>query len=122
PGRRGPGDRVRLRALRLPAAGHRAGRPRRPAGLNPPKGGLAARRVGSQLPLAPTTAMRLPSGACEAALPVPIDRRSVTRELRLLLQGVDGLAGEGLAAALQKVAEAATLGLRAQGAGVLGGE
>jgi GAF domain-containing protein len=48
-----------------------------------------------------------------------IDRRSVTRELRLLLQGVDGLAGEGLAAALQRVAEAATMLLRAQGAGVL---
>jgi GAF domain-containing protein len=52
-------------------------------------------------------------------LPVPIDRRSVTRELRLLLQGVDGLAGEGLAAALQRVAEAATMILRAQGAGVM---
>jgi GAF domain-containing protein len=53
------------------------------------------------------------------ALPVAIDRRSVTRELRLLLQGVDGLAGEGLGAALQKVAEAATTVLRAQGAGVM---
>ena len=53
------------------------------------------------------------------ALSVPIDRRSVTRELRLLLQGVDGLAGEGLAAALQRVAEAATTVLRAQGAGVM---
>jgi GAF domain-containing protein len=50
---------------------------------------------------------------------VAIDRRSVTRELRLLLQGVDGLAGEGLAAALQRVAEAATTVLRAQGAGVM---
>ena len=50
---------------------------------------------------------------------MPIDRRSVTRELRLLLQGVDGLAGEGLAAALQRVAEAATTVLRAQGAGVM---
>jgi GAF domain-containing protein len=50
---------------------------------------------------------------------VPIDRRSVRRELRLLLQGVDGLAGEGLGAALQRVAEAATTVLRAQGAGVL---
>jgi GAF domain-containing protein len=50
---------------------------------------------------------------------VSIDRRSVTRELRLLLQGVDGLAGEGLAAALQRVAEAATMVLRAQGAGVM---
>jgi GAF domain-containing protein len=57
--------------------------------------------------------------AHEAALPVPIDRRSVTRELRLLLQGVDGLAGEGLAAALQRVAEAAATILRAQGAGVM---
>jgi GAF domain-containing protein len=52
-------------------------------------------------------------------LPVPIERKSVTRELRLLLQGVDGLAGEGLAAALQRVAEAATTVLRAQGAGVM---
>jgi GAF domain-containing protein len=52
-------------------------------------------------------------------LPVPIDRRSATRELRLLLQGVDGLAGEGLAAALQRAAEAATTVLRAQGAGVM---
>jgi GAF domain-containing protein len=52
-------------------------------------------------------------------LPVPIDRRSVTTELRLLLQGADGLAGEGLAAALQRVAEAAATILRAQGAGVM---
>jgi GAF domain-containing protein len=43
----------------------------------------------------------------------------VTRELRLLLQGMDGLAGEGLPAALQRVAEAATTLLRAQGAGVM---
>ncbi|HEV2895318.1 MAG TPA: GAF domain-containing protein [Actinomycetota bacterium] len=50
---------------------------------------------------------------------MPIDRRSVTRELRLLLQGVDGLAGEGLGPALQRVAEAATMVLRAQGAGVM---
>jgi GAF domain-containing protein len=50
---------------------------------------------------------------------VPIDRKSVTRELRLLLQGVDGLAGDGLAAALQRVADAAVMVLRAQGAGVL---
>jgi GAF domain-containing protein len=50
---------------------------------------------------------------------VPIDRRSVTRELRLLLQGVDGLAGEGLPAALQRVVEAAATVLRAQGAGVM---
>ena len=53
------------------------------------------------------------------ALSVPIDRRSATQELRLLLQGVDGLAGEGLAAALQRVAEAATTVLRAHGAGVM---
>jgi GAF domain-containing protein len=53
------------------------------------------------------------------ALSVPIDRRSASRELRLLLQGVDGLAGEGLAAALQRVAEAATTVLRAQGVGVM---
>jgi GAF domain-containing protein len=52
-------------------------------------------------------------------VPVPIDRRSVTKELRLLLRGVDGLAGEGLAVALQRVAEAATTVLRAQGAGVM---
>ena len=32
---------------------------------------------------------------------------------------MDGLAGEGLAAALQRVAEAATTVLRAQGAGVM---
>jgi GAF domain-containing protein len=50
---------------------------------------------------------------------VAIDRRSVTRELRLLLQGADSLPGEGLAAALQRVAEAATTILRAQGAGVM---
>ena len=50
---------------------------------------------------------------------MPIERKSVTRELRLLLQGTDGLAGEGLAAALQRVAEAATTILRAQGAGVM---
>lgn len=53
------------------------------------------------------------------ALSVPIDRRSATRELRVLLQGVDGLAGEGLAAALQRVVQAATTVLRAQGAGVM---
>jgi GAF domain-containing protein len=52
-------------------------------------------------------------------LSVPIDRRSVTRELRLLLQGMDGLAGDGLAAALQGAAEAATTVLPAQGAGVM---
>ncbi len=50
---------------------------------------------------------------------MPIDRRSVTRELRLLLQGADSLAGEGLAPALQRVAEAATTVLKAQGAGVM---
>ena len=50
---------------------------------------------------------------------MPIDRKSVTRELRQLLQGVDGLAGEGLTATLQRVAEAATMVLRAQGAGVM---
>jgi GAF domain-containing protein len=52
-------------------------------------------------------------------LPVPIDRRSVTRELRLLVQGVDGLAGEGLPVALQRIVEAAATVLRAQGAGVM---
>ena len=50
---------------------------------------------------------------------VPIDRKSATRELRLLLQGVDGPGSEGLGAALQRVAEAATVVLRAQGAGVM---
>ena len=50
---------------------------------------------------------------------MPIDRRSVTRELRLLLQNVDGLATEGLTAALQRVVDAATVVLRAQGAGVM---
>jgi GAF domain-containing protein len=59
------------------------------------------------------------NGPREVALSVPIDRRSVTRELRLLLQGVDGLTGEGLGPALQRVAEAATMVLRAQGAGVM---
>jgi GAF domain-containing protein len=52
-------------------------------------------------------------------LPVPIERKSVTRELRLLLQGADGLTDEGLPAALQRVAEAATTILQAQGAGVM---
>jgi GAF domain-containing protein len=53
-------------------------------------------------------------------LPVPIDRRSAVRELRLLLRGVDGLAGEeGLGGALQRVVEAAVTILRAQGAGVM---
>jgi len=52
-------------------------------------------------------------------LPVPIDRRTVTRELRLLLRGVDGLAGEGLGAGLQRVVDAAVTVLRAQGAGVM---
>ena len=50
---------------------------------------------------------------------MPTDRKSVARELRLLLRGVDGLAGEGLAAALQRATEAATTVLRAQGAGVM---
>jgi GAF domain-containing protein len=50
---------------------------------------------------------------------MPIDRKSVTQELRLLLQGRDSLASEGLAPALQRVAEAATTILRAQGASVL---
>jgi hypothetical protein len=50
---------------------------------------------------------------------MPIDRKSVTQELRLLLQGRDSLAGEGLGPALQRVAEAATTILRAQGASVL---
>jgi GAF domain-containing protein len=52
-------------------------------------------------------------------LPLPIDRRSASRELRLLLRGVDGLAGEGLPAALQRAVETAATVLGAQGAGVL---
>ena len=52
-------------------------------------------------------------------MPVPIDRKSVTREPRLLFQGVDTLSGDGLPAALQRVVEAATTVLRAQGAGVM---
>jgi GAF domain-containing protein len=60
-----------------------------------------------------------PAEARKVELSVPIDRRSATRELRLLLKGVDGLAGEGLPAALQRAAEAATTVLRAQGAGVM---
>ena len=58
-------------------------------------------------------------GRARRSLPVPIDRRSVPRELRLLLHGMDSMAGEGLAVALQRVAEAATTVLRAQGAGVM---
>lgn len=50
---------------------------------------------------------------------MPIDRRSVTRELRLLLRGVDGLAGDGFPAALQRAVEAAATVLRAQGAGLM---
>jgi hypothetical protein len=50
---------------------------------------------------------------------MPIDRRSMTRELRLLLQGVDELAGEGLAATLQRIADGAATLLRTQGAGVM---
>ncbi len=109
-GPRGPRHRLCLRALRLPAAGHRAGRAGRPARLNAagkavwrPPGQVTQRRQAQSRP-------RLPAEAREAALSVPIDRRSVTRELRLLLQSVDGLAGEGLAAALQRVAEAAHRG------------
>jgi GAF domain-containing protein len=50
---------------------------------------------------------------------MPIDRRSVSQELRLLLLGVDGLAGEGLPAALQRAVEAAATVMRAHGAGVM---
>jgi GAF domain-containing protein len=50
---------------------------------------------------------------------MPIDRKSVTRELRLLLQGMDELAGENLPAALERVVGAAATLLRAQGAGVM---
>jgi GAF domain-containing protein len=47
------------------------------------------------------------------------DRASLARELKLLLQGADELAGEGLAAALQRVVDGAATLLRAQGAGVM---
>jgi GAF domain-containing protein len=43
----------------------------------------------------------------------------LTRELKLLLQGADKLAGEGLAAILQRVVEGAATLLRTQGAGVM---
>jgi GAF domain-containing protein len=43
----------------------------------------------------------------------------LTRELKLVLQGADELAGEGLAAALQRVVDGAATLLRAQGAGVM---
>jgi len=50
---------------------------------------------------------------------MPSAGRSLTRELKLLLQGVDELAGEGLAATLQRVVEGAATLLRTQGAGVM---
>jgi GAF domain-containing protein len=50
---------------------------------------------------------------------MPADRKAMTRELKLLLQGADELAGEGLTAVLQRVAEGAATLLRARGACVL---
>jgi GAF domain-containing protein len=50
---------------------------------------------------------------------MPADRRATTRELRFLLQGVDELAGEGLAAVLQRVADGAATLLRTHGASVM---
>jgi GAF domain-containing protein len=50
---------------------------------------------------------------------MPADRKAMTRELMLLLQGVDELAGEGLTAVLQRVADGAATLLRAHGASVL---
>ena len=50
---------------------------------------------------------------------MPGDRRNTTRELKLLLQGADELAGEGLTAVLQRVADGAATLLRAHGASVM---
>ena len=50
---------------------------------------------------------------------MPGDRRATTRELKLLLQGADELAGEGLTAVLQRVADGAATLLRAHGASVM---
>jgi GAF domain-containing protein len=50
---------------------------------------------------------------------MPADRRATTRELKILLQGVDELAGEGLAAVLQRVADGAATLLRTHGASVM---
>ena len=50
---------------------------------------------------------------------MPGDRRATNKELTLLLQGADELAGEGLTAVLQRVADGAATLLRAHGASVM---
>ena len=50
---------------------------------------------------------------------MPVDRKAMIRELKLLLQGADELAGEGLTAILQRVADGAATLLRAHGATVM---
>jgi GAF domain-containing protein len=50
---------------------------------------------------------------------MPADRKAMIRELKLLLQGADELAGEGLTAILQRVADGAATLLRAHGATVM---
>jgi GAF domain-containing protein len=50
---------------------------------------------------------------------MPADRKAMIRELKLLLQGVDELAGEGLTAILERVADGAATLLRAHGATVM---
>jgi GAF domain-containing protein len=50
---------------------------------------------------------------------MPVDRKAMIKELKLLLQGADELAGEGLTAVLQRVADGAATLLRAHGATVM---
>jgi GAF domain-containing protein len=50
---------------------------------------------------------------------MPADRKAMVRELKLLLQGADELAGEGLTAVLQRVADGAATLLHAHGATVM---
>jgi GAF domain-containing protein len=50
---------------------------------------------------------------------MPADRNAMIKELKLLLQGADELAGEGLTAILQRVADGAATLLRAHGATVM---
>jgi GAF domain-containing protein len=50
---------------------------------------------------------------------MPVDRKAMIKELKLLLQGADELAGEGLTAILQRVADGAATLLRAHGATVM---
>jgi GAF domain-containing protein len=52
-------------------------------------------------------------------LGMPTDRKAMITELKLLLQGADELAGEGLTAILQRVADGAATLLRAHGATVM---